>query len=89
MKAESPLKCKQLARNISTYDHTEWSRIAKSKCEHGIVCKFVQNPSLMKLLISTGNGILAEASYDKVWGTGVPLHHENALNQTARLALEY
>ena len=79
-RAEMPLECKQLARNIATYDHAEWSRIAKSKCECGIACKFLQNPPLMNLLISTGSGILAEASYDKLWGTGVPLHYENALN---------
>ena len=81
MRAETPLECKQLARNIATYDHAEWSRIAKSKCKRGITCKFLQNPPLMNLLVSTGSGILAEASYDKLWGTGVPLHYENALNQ--------
>ena len=66
MRAETLLECKQLARNITTYDHAEWCRIAKSKCECGITCKFQQNPSLMNLLISTGNRILAEASYDKL-----------------------
>ena len=81
MRADTPLECKQLARNITRYDHIEWSRIARSKCECGITCKFQQNPALMNLLISTGEGILAEASYNKLWGTGVPLHHDNALNQ--------
>ena len=35
----------------------------------------------MNLLCNTGDGIIAEATYDKLWGTGVPLHHDNALNQ--------
>ena len=32
------------------------------------------------MLLSTGNLTLAEASYDYIWGTGVPLHTEDALN---------
>ena len=35
----------------------------------------------MNLLTSTGDGLIAEASHDKLRGTGVPLHRENALNQ--------
>ena len=35
----------------------------------------------MNLLLNTGDGIIAEATYDKLWGTGVPLHHNNALKQ--------
>ena len=81
MHATTPLECKRLAREITRYDHQEWSNIAKSKCEPGIVSKFQQNPMHMNLLLSTGDTIIAEATYDKLWGTGVPLHHHNALNQ--------
>ena len=81
MRASTPLECKRLAREITRYDHQEWSSITKSKCEPGIACKFQQNPTLMNLLVSAGDMIIAEATYDKLWGTGVPLHHDNALNQ--------
>ena len=80
MHATTPLECKRLAREITRYDHQEWSNIAKSKCEPSITSKFQQNPVLMNLLLSTGDVIIAEATYDKLWGTGVPLHHDNALN---------
>ena len=36
--------------------------------------KFGQNPWLKKLLLSTNEDTLAEATYDKLWGTGIPLH---------------
>ena len=81
MRASSPLECKRLAREITRSDHVEWCRVARSKCEPGIRCKFQQNPTLMNLLLNTGEGIIAEATYDKLWGMGVPLHHNNALKQ--------
>ena len=81
MHATTPLEYKRLARDITRYDHQEWSNIAKSKCKPGITSKFQQNPALMNLLLSTGDVIIAETTYDKLWGTGVPLYHDNALNQ--------
>ena len=29
----------------------------------------------------TGNKSLVEACYEKLWGTGIPLHHPDCLNQ--------
>ena len=42
--------------------------------------KFVQSPELARLLLGTNHTKLAEASYDRVWGTGVPLHDDDYLN---------
>ena len=81
MQTSSALECKRLARENTRYDHAEWCRIAKPWSEPGIRSKFEQNPTLMNLLLNTGDGIIAEATYDKLWGTGVPLHHNNALKQ--------
>ena len=69
MGASSALECKRLAREITRYDHAEWCRIAKARCEPGIRSKFEQNPTLMNLLLNTRDGIIAEATYDKLWGT--------------------
>ena len=68
------MECKIKARNIRQYDQQLWESSAKSLCYDGIKAKFTQNPWLANLLLSTNDEILAEATYDKVWGTGIPLH---------------
>ena len=68
------MECKIEARNIRHYDQQLWESSAKSLCCDGIKAKFTQKPWLANLLLSTNDEILAEATYDKVWGTGIPLH---------------
>ena len=41
--------------------------------------KFMQNKPLLEMLKNTGSLIIAEASKDKTWGTGIPLHDTEAL----------
>ena len=48
-------------------------------CEKGIREKFIQNTPLLEMLKNTESLILTEASKDKIWGTGIPLHDTNAL----------
>ena len=55
--------------------------MAKSLCYEGIKAKFVQNPWLKKLLFSTKEDTLAKATYDKLWGTGVPLHRRDCTDR--------
>ena len=50
-------------------------------CESGIKAKFEQNAILKNKLLATKGKVLAECCMDYVWGTGVPLHEDNALNQ--------
>ena len=51
-------------------------------CYDGIKAKFTQNPWLANLLLHTNDEILAEATYDKVWGTGIPLHQRDCTDRT-------
>ena len=64
LEANGSLECKQLARNIASYDAKSWNTYAKELCEPGIHAKFEQNATLMQLLLSTGTKKLAEACYD-------------------------
>ena len=75
------LDCKNEAKNIRNYDHKKWEEMAKSLCYEGIKAKFVQNSWLKKLLLSTNEDTLAEATYDKLWGTGVPLHRRDCTDR--------
>ena len=51
-------------------------------CYDGIKAKFTQNPWLANLLLSTKDEILAEATFDKVWGTGIPLHQKECTDRS-------
>ena len=77
--ADSALECKHLARNIKNYDITRWNEVAEEMSYHGILEKFNQNPALNQILQRTEGKTLAESSYDRKWGTGIPLYSQDAL----------
>ena len=79
MSSENAIECKSIARDIINYDHERWKQNIKATCTPGLLAKFEQNPSLAKLLLSTGNKTLVESCKDKDWGTSVPLYDSNAL----------
>ena len=74
MLTKSALACKQLSYSINNYDHQGWTNAANERCCEGLRAKFTQNPSLLHILLSTGNKLLVECSKDSIWGTGVPLY---------------
>lgn len=73
MKTEDPAEAKKIGRtHFDNFDDKLWTRISSTIVRRGVKAKFVQNPDLMKELLSTGNAVLAECSpYDKVWGIGL------------------
>ena len=73
-------ECKLISREIKSYDHELWKKVAKENCIEGILHKFLQNPLLQKILLETGDKQLVECCYDTLWGTGVPLKEETCLN---------
>ena len=79
MKCTTALECKQMASNVLKFSPSEWNSKAKELCKPGIKCKFQQNPTLATALLETGDKMLVESCYDKVWGTGKPLFEENCL----------
>ena len=78
MKTEDPAEAKKIGRtHFDNFDDKLWTRISSAIVKRGVRAKFVQNPDLMKELLSTGNAVLAECSpYDKVWGIGLALDDE-------------
>ena len=76
LSTSTAMECKTEARNTRNYDQQLWESSAKTLCYDGIKAEFTQNPWLANLLLSTNNEILVEATYDKVWGTGIPLHRK-------------
>ena len=82
LSTEDALESKQLARDIIGYDERKWKEVAYKECYTGIYEKFAQNENLRRVLINTGNKTLVESSYDKIWGTGIPLTDPLCLDQS-------
>ena len=80
LQSDSALDCKQLSYKIKGVDIEKWRNEGYDLCFDGVREKFVQNPPLLALLKSTMPKILAEATLDRLWGTGITLRDTNALN---------
>ena len=79
MQCTTGYECKRLSKEIRGFDRTEWENHAKNLCSAGLYEKYKQNPRLKAYLLTTGEKTIVEATYDPIWGTGVPLDDEAAL----------
>ncbi len=74
-----PCKIKHLGRTVKNFDNNVWDENKRRVAKEGNYAKFKQNKTLRKILLSTKNKVLAEASmYDKIWGIGFSMNHPNA-----------
>ena len=61
-------------------DNEKWKSVGYKLCFDGIREKFLQNPPLLAMLKTMTPKILAEATTDRLWGTGIRLRDRSALN---------
>ena len=80
LQSETPMECKRLSYKINGVDRKKWRNEGYEICYDGVHEKFLQNVTLLTLLKSTSPKILAEATTDQLWGTGIPLRDTCALN---------
>ena len=80
LQSDSALDCKRLSYKIKGVDTEKWQDEGYDLCFDRVREKFVQNPPLLALLKSTAPKILAEATLDRLWGTGITLQDTNTLN---------
>jgi ribA/ribD-fused uncharacterized protein len=72
LETKEPRMQKELGRKVRNFDVSIWNSKAKNIVYKGNYAKFNQNEHLKKILLSTGNKILVEASpYDAIWGVGM------------------
>jgi ribA/ribD-fused uncharacterized protein len=74
--ATSPLMCKRLGDALHVKVN-EWLPVAKDVVLKACEAKFSQNERARKFLKDTGNTVLAEATTDLYWGTGIKLGDES------------
>ncbi len=72
LRTTDPGECKKLGKLVTPFDSSLWDEHKVEIVKAGNRAKFEQNPDLMKLLLDTGDALLAEASpWDKIWGIGL------------------
>ena len=76
LNSKTALECKMLSKDIVSYNKEMWYELAKDLCCRGIINKFAQNPDLKVSLLSTRTKVIVKSCYDRLWGTGIPLHDD-------------
>ena len=76
---KSLYKAKRYGHLVKGLDTNKWNSKVSDIAYRGLKAKFTQNPSLLQLLLSTGNCLIAESTMDRFWGTGIRLNDNNAL----------
>ncbi len=72
LRATKPRECKQLGKQVTPFDAKTWDAVKYDIVKAGNRAKFEQNPDLKRMLLSTEDAVLAEASpKDKIWGIGL------------------
>lgn len=65
---------KEYGRNVKNYDDHFWNGVRQIVIYEGLKAKFLQNPSLRKMLKETGDSLLAECAVrDTIWGIGLSM----------------
>lgn len=75
-------KIKALGRQVHNFDDKIWIANREAIIIKGLTAKFTQNEKLKKMLLKTGNEILAEcAVHDRIWGIGLSMHDSKRFHQ--------
>ena len=80
LSAKTLLEAKRIGNEIMGYKAEKWMSVAKELVKPGITAKFMSHPVLTNVLTATRGMTLAEATFDKFWGTGIPIHDVNSAN---------
>jgi ribA/ribD-fused uncharacterized protein len=81
MTTTNPTTIKALGRSVRNYDDAVWAQHRYNQVLRGIKAKFSQNPAMAKILLNTGDAIIAEASpTDRIWGVGLRATDSRILN---------
>ena len=82
MNETSPQKQKAMGRKVRNFDPAHWDQWKWKLTISGIYAKFLQNPDLYTILMSTGDREIVEASpHDDIWGIGMGSEDANLMDR--------
>ena len=81
MKTSDPAMCKKIAgQKFPEFNSSLWEKTCKTIVKRGVKAKFAQNNDILRILLETGNALLAECSpFDKKWGIGIDINDPDRL----------
>lgn len=82
LQAQDPVEAKSILNTLRADHYEEWKKEAPAIALEGLQAKFKQNPALAEYLRNTTPLTLGEASTNQVWGVGLTLVNENALDKS-------
>lgn len=82
LETEDVSQIKKLGRKVSNYDENYWNGVRQIVVYRGLLEKFGQNDELKKLLLETGDSVLAECAVkDRIWGIGLSMTDPDRLDR--------
>ncbi len=81
LKMDEPREMKKLSKKIRVHREA-WITRGEELIKEGVKEKFKQNQDLRKHLMSTAGSVLVEATWDRVWGSGIPLYKKESQDPT-------
>ena len=76
--AKKPKIIKAYGRIVKNFDNDKWLRCVEAIAYYIVYQKFKKNEYIQKILLSTENAILVEASpYNKLWGVGLSINNDD------------
>ena len=82
LETEDVSQIKKLGRKVSNYDENSWNGVRQIVVYRGLLEKFGQNDELKKLLLETGDSVLAECAVkDRIWGIGLSMTNPDRLDR--------
>lgn len=72
LNSSNPVECKRLGRKVKNFNGDVWNEKKEGYMKSILYSKFINNPKLKEMLLSTGDKIIVECSpYDNEWGCGL------------------
>ena len=78
LSVKTPLEAKRIKSEIVGFKSEEWIKVAKATVKPGIAEKFKTHQGLANVLLATKGMTVAEATFNRFWGTGIPIHDPNS-----------
>lgn len=79
---KNPREAKKLGRQVKNFNADYWTERCLEEMIDVNMAKYSQNPGLKKVLLSTGNKTIVEASpVDTIWGIGLHWEDDKVLDE--------
>jgi len=72
MNSKDPVEMKHLGREVKNFNAEKWNEVKVKVVKNAVFAKFSQNWDLRKMLLETGDKLIAESNpMDRTWGIGI------------------